>query len=380
MGVKKQIFKIMVAGDEGIGKSAFLERIASNRFLDSSHKTIGVEFFLKDLEFQNTPCVLQLWDFGKGTQFKDLLEIYLLGSKGAFLLFDLTKRTTLDNIVEWIRILRKKEENLPIIILGTKSDLNSDRRIEKDYVEFLVQKYNLVGFLEISSKSGYNIEIALTTLLAHIFEDVVPIPEEIENVLIKAIELAIEESRKCISEDDRLQPKVGAVLIKNDKIIESAYRGELNPGEHAEYTLLKQKLKGFDFSDSTLIITLEPCIYRSPPKVPCANIIINCGIKEVIIGVIDPNEEIRGLGIIWLQLHKISVQFFEDKYTRKVVELNETWWDKNMKKYKIYLMKPVKVSLDDRLDQLKNQQNVKKKNERKNKKRIKNKFRKLFQR
>lgn len=364
MASQRRVFKVVTVGDEGIGKSAFLERIVENRFYDRPHKTIGVEFHLKNLEFQNTPCILQFWDFGTGNRFKFLLKTYLLGSKGAFLLFDLTNWSTLENIIDWIKILRKNIENIPIMILGTKSDLDSERKIEKDFIEYLVQKYNLVGFLEISSKSGYNTEAALTNLLPHLFVDVFPISSKEENVIIKAIELAIEISKKCETEDKRLPPKVGAVLIKNDKIIGSAYRGELNPGDHAEYTLLKQKLKGQeDFSDTTLITTLEPCTFRTPPKVPCADIIVKCGIKKVLIGVIDPNRDIRGSGIIWLQQHGVSVQLFEDKYLRKVIEINKPWWNGELKKYKTHLMAPYTVSINDLYIPQKNQQNSKKRRE-----------------
>lgn len=353
MGIKRQILKILTAGDENVGKSAFLKRIVSNRFFAfESHKIIGVEFSLKEIEFQKKPCVLQLWDFGDKEQFKFLLQSYLLGSKGAFLLFDLTRPTTLDNLAEWVGILRKKEKDLPIMLLGTKNDLNGDTKIDNDYITDLVQKYNLVGFLKISSRSGHNIKKSLTSLLSHIFREILPIPEKVEDVKIEAIELTIKESEKCISEDDRLQPKVGAVLIKNGKIIASAYRGEINPGEHAEYTLLNKKLEGFDFSDSILITTLEPCTVRSSHKDTCAEIIEKCGIKEVIIGVLDPNDEIRGNGILYLIHHGISVGLFEDIYVRKVIKINKIWWDKKMKVYKKYLMKPVKVSINDRLDSI----------------------------
>jgi pyrimidine deaminase RibD-like protein len=70
---------------------------------------------------------------------------------------------------------------------------------------------------------------------------------------------AIELSPKCKDEPDRPAPKVGAVLVKQGKIIGEAYRGELRPGDHAEYTLLQKKLETEIVAGSTLYVTVEPC-------------------------------------------------------------------------------------------------------------------------
>ncbi|KKL15624.1 hypothetical protein LCGC14_2503730, partial [marine sediment metagenome] len=110
----------------------------------------------------------------------------------------------------------------------------------------------------------------------------------IPNIIIQAIEKSIEISKKCVSEEGRISPKVGAVLIKDNKIEETAYRGEIEEGDHAEYTLLEKKLKSKDFSDTILITTLEPCTRRSSNKTSCAERIIQAGIKQVWIGINDP--------------------------------------------------------------------------------------------
>jgi pyrimidine deaminase RibD-like protein len=133
---------------------------------------------------------------------------------------------------------------------------------------------------------------------------------------------AIELSRKCKDESDRPSPKVGAVLVMDGKIIGEAYRGELGPGEHAEYTLLHKKLQTEIVSGSTLYVTLEPCTKRSPSKTPCADGIIERKIKRVVFGCIDRNPNIRGEGEVRLMDAGIEIGKFDSDLLLIIEELN----------------------------------------------------------
>jgi|ERR1041384_1802039 pyrimidine deaminase RibD-like protein len=126
---------------------------------------------------------------------------------------------------------------------------------------------------------------------------------------------AIELSRNCRDESDLPSPKVGAVLVKDGKIIGEAYRGEIVPGEHAEYTLLHKKLQTEVITGSTLYVTLEPCTKRSPNKTPCADRIIERKIKRVVFGCIDRNPNIRGEGEVRLMDANIEIGKFDSDYS-----------------------------------------------------------------
>ena len=170
------------------------------------------------------------------------------------------------------------------------------------------------------------------------------------NLEIKGIKKAIEQSKKCIGEDEKA-PKVGAVIIKNNNIFISAYRGEKEPGDHAEYTAIKKvkkEYKDIDLKGAILITTLEPCTTRYQGKTPCAQRIYDEGFEKVIVGMIDPNQCIRGKGILYLQMRGIAVELFPAKYANEVIEINKIFIDYIIKNnYKINIME---VSSRERKD------------------------------
>ena len=119
------------------------------------------------------------------------------------------------------------------------------------------------------------------------------------------MKLAIKAAQKSKSEPDkRIHPKVGVVIVKNGNILATGCRGELCAGEHAEYTVLERKLKDKDLTGSILYTTMEPCTTRGHPKIPCAKWIAKRRIHAVVIGILDPNPDIRGKGVLFLRDNK----------------------------------------------------------------------------
>ena len=136
------------------------------------------------------------------------------------------------------------------------------------------------------------------------------------------MELAIAEMNKSKNEprpDGKVPPKVGAVLVFPDGKVIQAHRGELREGDHAEFSLLERKLGHEKLDGCILFTTLEPCVERNPPKVPCCRRTTNARIKTVYVGIIDPDPTVSTKGIEHLKRHFVDVKMF-DRDLQKVIE------------------------------------------------------------
>ncbi len=151
------VLKILTAGEGGVGKTTLLHRYVEGSFQEDTKMTIGVEFFAKKLEIKDNKCTLQLWDFGGQERFRFMLDSYVLGAKGALVMFDLTRIFSLKNLENWVNIVRKHNSELPILLVGTKIDLDEDITVDDDYVQSFIEQHNFFNFIKLSSKTGFNV-------------------------------------------------------------------------------------------------------------------------------------------------------------------------------------------------------------------------------
>ena len=163
----KKTVKIIVSGDGGVGKTSFLNRLIHDKFNTNIELTKGVDFFSKDIQINGCEYNFVMWDFAGQNQFKKLLTNFVDGSLAAFVLFDLSRFKTLENVGEWIKTLNDYG-NIPAFILGNKSDMIDPLNYKYfDYCvsEIIGKHSNVIGYLRISSKTGYNIKKAFNNLI-----------------------------------------------------------------------------------------------------------------------------------------------------------------------------------------------------------------------
>ena len=166
----KKTIKVIVSGDGGVGKTSFLNRLINNSFDANSGLTKGVDFFSKDIHVNGSEYNFIMWDFAGQIHFKKLLSDFVNGSLAAIVLFDLSRFTTLEGVEEWMKKLDEYGE-IPTIILGSKRDVVDlyAMKIFDDYVSEIRRNHkNIIGYLKISSKTGFNIDKAFFTLIKEI--------------------------------------------------------------------------------------------------------------------------------------------------------------------------------------------------------------------
>ena len=144
------------------------------------------------------------------------------------------------------------------------------------------------------------------------------------------MEKSVEVMRQSVPEhrpDGSPSPFVGAVLVRPDGSVETAARGELRDGNHAEFILLERKCIGERLDDCILFTTLEPCLNRNHPKRGCARHIASARIKEVYVGIEDDNPAVTGKGIEHLRRRGATVHMFDRDLQEAILALNKTFFE-----------------------------------------------------
>jgi small GTP-binding protein len=170
----KYRFKFIIVGDHEVGKTSIVRRFVENKFSSDYRATIGLNILSHSIDFLGNQVKFSIWDIGAQKYFKRFRRTYYAGSQAAFIVYDLTNMESYDHVIDWFKEVNNfiETDELPVIIIGNKSDLEDERVI--DYQEGVNMTNNLaekgltnISYIETSALTGDNIQDAFRLISYH---------------------------------------------------------------------------------------------------------------------------------------------------------------------------------------------------------------------
>jgi len=162
------LFKLLLIGDSGVGKSCLLLRFADDTYTESYISTIGVDFKIRTIQLDGKTIKLQIWDTAGQERFRTITSSYYRGAHGIIVVYDVTEMESFNNVKQWLHeIDRYASEGVNKLLVGNKSDLVTKKQVETQTAKDLADSLS-IPFLETSAKSATNVEQAFMTMASEI--------------------------------------------------------------------------------------------------------------------------------------------------------------------------------------------------------------------
>mmetsp|Transcript_23538 Transcript_23538/g.75542 ORF Transcript_23538/g.75542 Transcript_23538/m.75542 type:complete len:244 (-) Transcript_23538:780-1511(-) len=166
------LFKYIIIGDTGVGKSCLLLQFTDKRFQAIHELTIGVEFGARMVTINDRQVKLQIWDTAGQESFRSITRSYYRGAAGALLVYDITRRETFKHLTRWLEEARQNSNgNMVVMLIGNKADLEHRRAVSvEEGKQFALQ--NGLIFMETSAKTAFNVEQAFIQTADKIYQNI----------------------------------------------------------------------------------------------------------------------------------------------------------------------------------------------------------------
>uniref|UniRef100_A0A1A8NKR3 Ras-related protein Rab-25 n=1 Tax=Nothobranchius rachovii TaxID=451742 RepID=A0A1A8NKR3_9TELE len=166
------VFKVVLIGESGVGKSNLLSRFTKNEFSHDSRTTIGVEFSTRTVQLNGLTIKAQIWDTAGLERYRAITSAYYRGAVGALVVYDITKHLTYESVERWLKELYDHADpHIVVMLVGNKTDLESERSVPTEEAKDFAEKQDLL-FLETSALQSTNVEAAFSSVLAEIHKKV----------------------------------------------------------------------------------------------------------------------------------------------------------------------------------------------------------------
>jgi Ras-related protein Rab-1A len=164
------LFKLLLIGDSGVGKSCLLIRFADDTYTESYISTIGVDFKIRTIELEGKTVKLQIWDTAGQERFRTITSSYYRGAHGIIIVYDVTDQESFDNVKQWLHeIDRYATDDVNKLLVGNKSDLTSKKVVTYEAAKEFADSVGM-EFLETSAKNATNVEKAFMAMATQIKE------------------------------------------------------------------------------------------------------------------------------------------------------------------------------------------------------------------
>jgi len=169
------LFKLLLIGDSGVGKSCLLLRFADDTYTESYISTIGVDFKIRTIELDGKTIKLQIWDTAGQERFRTITSSYYRGAHGIIVVYDVTDLDSFNNVKQWLQeIDRYACDNVNKLLVGNKCDMSARKVVEYNTAKEFAEQLG-IPFLETSARTSTNVEQAFLTMAAEIKNRVGPV-------------------------------------------------------------------------------------------------------------------------------------------------------------------------------------------------------------
>ncbi|XP_022986376.1 ras-related protein RABA1f-like [Cucurbita maxima] len=163
------LFKVVLIGDSGVGKSNLLSRFTRNEFSLETKSTIGVEFATRSIRVDDKIVKAQIWDTAGQERYRAITSAYYRGAVGALIVYDVTRHVTFENVERWLKELRgHTDHNIVIMLVGNKADLRHLRAVSMEDAQAFAERERTY-FMETSALESFNVENSFTEVLTQTY-------------------------------------------------------------------------------------------------------------------------------------------------------------------------------------------------------------------
>ena len=164
------LIKILIVGDSTVGKTNFIKKYVENKFNESYFASTGIDLITTSIKIEGKSFKIQIWDTAGQEKYRAMTKNLFLKTQGIVIIFDISNETSFINLKSWMNDIKEEcSADIPMILVGNKLDLEDKRVIDKERaMEFA--KNEKLEYIETSSKTGENINKALSLIIEKIYQ------------------------------------------------------------------------------------------------------------------------------------------------------------------------------------------------------------------